>query len=142
METEMREKKTNYRTALNTYCYFKLCVNVIFVCNCTRILVVTIFITTISCMRGTWPLVEYRRLRNVCNCKAPCVSHVLCFTQVATSNKQQFFVFDDSFEASYQSIIEEIVCKNRNGARDTHAITTIANIPQSSVHLLFKVWHL
>ena len=28
------------------------------------------------------------------------------------SNKQQFFVFHDSFEASYQSVIEEIVCKN------------------------------
>ena len=28
------------------------------------------------------------------------------------SNKQQFFVFHDSFEASYLSIIEEIVCKN------------------------------
>ena len=28
------------------------------------------------------------------------------------NNKQQFFVFHDSFEASYLSIIEEIVCKN------------------------------
>ena len=28
------------------------------------------------------------------------------------NNKQQFFVFHNSFEASYLSIIEEIVCKN------------------------------
>ena len=40
------------------------------------------------------------------------------------SNKQLFFVYHDSFEASYQSIIEEIFGKNLdNGARDTHAIT-------------------
>ena len=53
------------------------------------------------------------------------------------SNKQQFFVLYDSLEASYQSIVEEIVCKKswiRNSARDTHAITT--NILQSSVHLI------
>ena len=70
--------------------------------------------------------------------KVPCVSRVLCFMQ-AVSSKQQFFVFHDSFEASYQSIIEEIVCKKsciRNGTRDTHAITTIANILQSSVNVL------
>ena len=54
------------------------------------------------------------------------------------SNKQQYFVFHDSFEASYQSIIEEIVSKNLElgMAHVIHiAITTIANIPQSSVYV-------
>ena len=69
-------------------------------------------------VRDPYLVIWYRRLWNVCNYKVPCVSRVLCFTREylscdnLMSNKQQFLVFHDSFEAIVTNLSEEIVCKN------------------------------